>query len=427
MPKDRQQALFRPEVQASRTETWLGTVRLRSPLTHTVWSLSAVALVAMLACWLTFGHYTRRQTVSGRLIPTGGLIEITAKTPGRLEQAPLSDGERVRQHDTVAVVSHDAFSETQGSTASVAIAQLKLQIQQLSEAASLQSKLADEEASSLSQQRLSLSEQLIHLDQQRSVELEQLRSRQTILDRLQSLVGRGYVSVFQVEDQAGAVRQSKGRLIELDRQSVDLRRQIRQIESQLKQEPLSLALKEQELVRLRAQAAQGLAVSEVERSEILRAPVEGTISAFVIRPGQSVQAGQVIAAIVPAGRDLEAQLWIPSSAVGFVRDGMRVHLRYHAFPFAKFGIYGGTITYVATSAVPATEVMALLGDPKGATEALYPVRVHLDAQHVKAYGAPQPLRSGMALEADILLDNRRLFEWLFEPLFSWRQRLRPSP
>jgi membrane fusion protein len=50
------------------------------------------------------------------------------------------------------------------------------------------------------------------------------------------------------------------------------------------------------------------------------------------------------------------------------------------------------------------------------------VIVKLDMQHVMAYGNPQPLQAGMQLEADILLDRRRLIEWVFEPVFSLTRR-----
>ena len=42
----------------------------------------------------------------------------------------------------------------------------------------------------------------------------------------------------------------------------------------------------------------------------------------------------------------------------------------------------------------------------------------LPAQAIDAYGKPEPLKAGMQVEADILLDRRRLIEWIFEPLLS---------
>lgn len=35
-----------------------------------------------------------------------------------------------------------------------------------------------------------------------------------------------------------------------------------------------------------------------------------------------------------------------------------------------------------------------------------------------AYGKPQLLQSGMLLDADILQESRRLYEWVLEPLYS---------
>ena len=57
---------------------------------------------------------------------------------------------------------------------------------------------------------------------------------------------------------------------------------------------------------------------------------------------------------------------------------------------------------------------------KGAASAepLYRITVTLDRQAVQAYGQAQPLAAGMQLEADVLLDRRRLIEWIFEPLLS---------
>ena len=46
------------------------------------------------------------------------------------------------------------------------------------------------------------------------------------------------------------------------------------------------------------------------------------------------------------------------------------------------------------------------------------VTVRLPAQAVKAYGQNMALQSGMALDADVRIDSRRLIEWVFDPLLS---------
>ena len=116
---------------------------------------------------------------------------------------------------------------------------------------------------------------------------------------------------------------------------------------------------------------------------------------------------------------LEAQLLVPSRAIGFIEPGNTVLLRYQAYPYQKFGHHIGRVTRVSRSAVNPGESNALAGSGQ-ATEPYYRVLVALDAQTVMAYGKPESLRPGMALEADILSERRRLYEWLLEPLYSLR-------
>jgi membrane fusion protein len=125
--------------------------------------------------------------------------------------------------------------------------------------------------------------------------------------------------------------------------------------------------------------------------------------------------------IVPSGATLQAQLFSSSRGIGFLREGQRVLLRYESFPYQKFGYHVGLVTAVSRSTVsPAemTQQLAGLSTLYGANEPVYRVTVNLPQQTVTAYGDPMPLQPGMKLEADVLLESRRLIEWMLEPLFS---------
>ena len=120
-------------------------------------------------------------------------------------------------------------------------------------------------------------------------------------------------------------------------------------------------------------------------------------------------------AIVPAGARLRAELAVPSSAIGFVKQGQSVRLAIDAFPYQRFGTVSGKVQTVATSAVNAQ-------GPNGSTVAVYPVTVALDAASIAAYGRSEPLVSDMTLTARIVTEKQSLLEWLFEPLFAVRRR-----
>jgi membrane fusion protein len=120
--------------------------------------------------------------------------------------------------------------------------------------------------------------------------------------------------------------------------------------------------------------------------------------------------------IVPAGSKLRAELYAPSRAVGFVAVGDEVRLRYEPFPYQKFGHYRGTVAAVSRTALQRSG----LGLPTTGfgSESVYEVLVALQEQTVMAYGEERELRPGTAVEADVLLETRRLYEWVLEPLYS---------
>ena len=42
---------------------------------------------------------------------------------------------------------------------------------------------------------------------------------------------------------------------------------------------------------------------------------------------------------------------------------------------------------------------------------------------MQAYGQTYPLKSGMLIDASIVLEKRRLYEWILEPLYSISGRI----
>ncbi len=157
---------------------------------------------------------------------------------------------------------------------------------------------------------------------------------------------------------------------------------------------------------------------------MVKAPRAGIVATLLIKPGETVSAGEPLLTVVPRRSRLEAQLLVPSSAIGFVRRSQQVVLRYQAFPYQRFGLYFGRVVQVSRSALSPQEVAALVGQQS--TIPLYRVMVRLRDQTVRAYGQPVALRPGMTLHADILLDRRRLIEWVLEPLYGFSRRMMAS-
>ncbi|HGM7285264.1 TPA: HlyD family efflux transporter periplasmic adaptor subunit [Stenotrophomonas maltophilia] len=144
----------------------------------------------------------------------------------------------------------------------------------------------------------------------------------------------------------------------------------------------------------------------------------GDQSSFKVQskgPGKSVVAGEPLLSLLPEGSMLQAQLLVPSSGIGFVREGDLVLLRHQAYPYQKFGAHEGRVLNISRSAISSADASV--------SEPVYKVLVSLRSQTVQAYGLQEPLRPGMRVDADIVGDRRKIYEWVLEPLYSVSGRL----
>jgi membrane fusion protein len=174
---------------------------------------------------------------------------------------------------------------------------------------------------------------------------------------------------------------------------------------------------EEQISSLKSQLAginQQVSQTDAQRGLDVRSNRAGKITNLLVKPGMMTQSTRPLMTILPEGAILEAVLFVPTRAYGFVRSGQETRIRYQAFPYQRFGIYSGEIVEVSQSVVLPNETSL----PVVFQEPVYKVVVKLEHQGAAAYGATVPLQSGMLLEADIMVDKRTLFEWLFEPIYS---------
>ena len=211
------------------------------------------------------------------------------------------------------------------------------------------------------------------------------------------------------------------RLQALERGLVTNERAHFRLEAEIRELPLKREVQLGGIDRNIASLDQELAEAESRREIVITAPQDGTVTAIQGTLGSSVGIAAPLFSIVPAGSKLAAELFSPSRAIGFVRPGQEVLLRYQAFPYQKFGTYHGTIASISRSAVSPSELspqLAGLTSLFGANEPVYRIQVTPASQTATAYGAPVPLQPGMQLEADVLIERRRLIEWMLDPLLT---------
>jgi len=259
-----------------------------------------------------------------------------------------------------------------------------------------------------------LNKQLAEIDRQLSTQREVTGITERRLEKLKPGVQNGTFSQIELEKYQAEALNGNAQLNILTRQRLDTEQQLKAAQDQLQQLPLTIEAQRNELRFRLSGINQSLAQSEAQRAVVLRAPRDGVVTSVAIQNGQTIASGQRLLSILPEGALLQAELWLPSRAIGFLETGNRVILRYPAFPYQKFGQKTGRVIEVSRSSTPASELTTLLGR----SVSLYRVLVELDQQTVNAYGRAEALKPGMVVDADILLDRRRLIEWALEPLYG---------
>lgn len=410
-------ALFRKEALDAKRGSWLGSISLAQPLS--LWAMTAFAAAAALAIalFLMVGSYTRRSTVIGQLVPTMGLATVLAPATGVISTLRVAEGERVKGGQSLAVVTLPRATVSEGDTAAAMGQRLARREQSLQDTHRAQAQLLDAQAGGLMAQLAAARRELLQLEQEIATRQGQVRIAEETLQRLRQLQADKYVSALQVKQQETALLQAVGDVQAMQRQATAARRGLAQLQQARQELPgqrlankagfqRDLAALEQEQVETEARGA--LAVS---------APVTGVIATQLVKPGQAVQAGQPLLSLLPGNGTLEAELLVPSRAIGFIEPGDRVLLRYQAYPYQKFGHQQGRVARISRSALSPGELGAPIGNAQQG-EPFYRITVALARQTVTAYGKAELLKPGMLLEADVLGEKRRLIEWVFEPLYS---------
>jgi membrane fusion protein len=406
--------LFREEVLQAKT--WMGRITLSQPVSS--WLLTGLAVLFALALliFLLLGTYTRHESVQGQLIPSSGLLPVTARSAATVITTLVQEGQTVNKDQALVELSSEVSSLSRGQTQVAVVGDLQAQLKELEAVLENQQRLEVQQQAGLTERIQMLSKQLTEADRQLATQREVTAIAESRMERLKPGVQAGTFSQIELEKYQAEVLNGHAQLNILARQRLEIEQQLRTLQDQLEQLPLTNEAQRNELRFRLSGINQSLAQNEAQRAVVLRAPRQGVVTNLTVQNGQTVGAGQRLLSILPEGSLLQAELWLPSRAIGFLESGNRVVLRYPAFPYQKFGQKSGRVLEVSRSATAPSELTGVLG--RTISEPLYRVLVELDQQTVSAYGKAEPLKPGMTVDADILLDRRRLIEWVLEPLYG---------
>ncbi len=247
-------------------------------------------------------------------------------------------------------------------------------------------------------------------------------------------VQRSDVNELQLELQAEALRQAadldrtRARVAGLERQeAIDQRilDQWRQLAGDGAARQLEVVQKERLLVVTRRELAEARRSAKIlrytsERTQAqlraslvgarskldlvtLRAPVKGTVLDLRAQTGQVVNGDKPLLKLVPLD-DLQAVVYAPNRDLAFIRSGQQAEIALTAYDTSLYGTLPASVRNVSEDALPPTQEYSF---PH------FPITLDLSRQNLEVKGQSFSMQPGMAVNAQIKLQKRTIFQLLF--------------
>ncbi|WP_231617147.1 HlyD family secretion protein [Erwinia sorbitola] len=247
----------------------------------------------------------------------------------------------------------------------------------------------------------------------------------TNMENYQHYRQKGLINNDQLTNQSTVYYQQQNDLLTLTAQNEQNTLQILMLEGSLRtqstdfdNEILKLGIQKHELQRQ---------LTDIDAADtvIVTSPVAGRVDSVSVTDGQMVSGGDSLLQIIPGNvSSYELVLWVPDSAIPWLRQGEKINIRYDAYPSEKFGQFPGTISGISLTPASAQEMASYPAAPRpdpGSPHTWYKVLVRPDISGFHWQGQQLLPENGMKATCTLFLEERKLYQWLLSPLYQIRE------
>ncbi|EOX4363488.1 HlyD family secretion protein [Vibrio cholerae] len=404
--------IFRNEAFESKVKGFSNPVSIKGSLTLHMMLGGVLIILSLLVIFGLITDYSKKMTVKGFLEPKTGSVKILSTRIGKLN-IDVENGAQVRKGERIARIINDDTNKDGRSI-------LDLEIKSLREASDLAKEqfiLAEFRLKTFKEQeKLSMYQHQIDIESSKKIvskRQEQLRLAKENLSRSQTLADKKMLSRTMLEDVYGTVISTELALSEAQAKLMSLQAKTDTLKIEWKMQENTLRNEMNDFQREILSAESKLDQAIAHKETTISAPSSGVVTYASAQNDENVNVGQELFYITPNNDELVAVLLAPSTAIGFAKIGDVVSIRYDAYQYREHGIFIGDIISIdKTAQIPNT-----IRSPISISEPVYKIVVKVEQIPVSKSGALLKLRSGMKIEASIILDKKPLLFWLFDPIF----------
>ena len=396
-----------------------------------VWTLAGGTAFA--TGWAFLAPLPQTVAVQGKLQPASGVQAIEASVPGVVDDVAVVEGQRVARGDLLLRFdARDAETRLSSAQRNRDRLQNQVTINRVVLGEQPESSLSANQKALLKSQRqdndghLEAESAAIRRSKVRIAGLRQsLSTAEMVADRYQALQREGASSELQVVAALAKVTEFR---TSLDAEEEELiRLQSRRDADQGGREARLRKEIEANLNRIASLD------TEIRKAEVLlsrisvQAPISGLVFDLNVSRGDVVPGGKGVKPmlqIIPED-DLQAKIYIPNEAIGFIRKGQRADISLAAFNASDYGYLPATVQRIGSDALTPKEQQRELGqDAKGL---YFPATLKLESQALTVGQRSVPLQPGMSLTADLHLRTRRFISAITDMLDDKRRSLQRLP
>jgi membrane fusion protein len=406
-------ALFRQEaIDFQQHHRQWGNVGALQPLSSKVTTWFLTGITALLAAFLCVGEYSRKETAVGYLTPTRGTAKIFVPQRGTIRDVHVKEGELVQEGDALLTIETNQIAADGIDVNATLLETLLAQKEVVAKNVVAEEQRTDSERDRLNSLIRGLETEIRELEGQIGILKDRLQLATNDLSASDQLRTKGFVSAVEFRRRQALVLEHKQALGALQQQVAARRNQLTEMRFTLRQLPTVMAQKIQNLRSELSVTEQKITEINGRRAYVIRAPASGRVSTLQATVGQTANPQRLQLEIIPQGAVMQAELFVPARAIGFVEVGQPVRILYEAFPYQHFGTYRGRVVNVSQTILTSTDAVG----PFEIKEPAYRVTAALEQSEIAAYGKKLNLQPDMLLKADIILENRSLMNWLISPI-----------
>ncbi|AYG63265.1 HlyD family type I secretion periplasmic adaptor subunit [Rhizobium jaguaris] len=397
-------------------------------------------MIAAFIAWAALADIDEIARGEGKVIPVSKTQIVQSSEPGIVQQINVNLGQVVHKGDLLVQLDNTTTQSTLGESVAKARALgAKVERLALEEAGTYDAQfvcpadilatakdVCDNEEKLFEADRAAYQNKLDVLDQRLKQHQNELDEAHANIDRLTQNIAGAQKQYDLLKPLGEKKLVAETEVLKVQRDLVDLQGQLKVYVESL--DRLQAAVKEATLqvndlgLQLRQQALtdKGQALSELSvvdetirgasdrvKHTDIRSPVDGIVNTLEVNTiGAYVDAGKVIAGVVPTADTLLIEAKISPRDVAFVRVGQPAVIKISAYDFSIFGALDGTVVNVSADSLV----------DKDKNETYYLVRIKTDKSELERDGKRYPIIPGMVASAEIMTGRKAILTYLMKPI-----------